>query len=239
MKSLGNLYFVPVTLGDDNIDQALPKDVISIVQNLSIFIVENEKTARRFLGLIKTHKPLRELTFHLLNEHTKDFDLPSLIEPLLNGENVGLMSEAGCPGIADPGAKLAEIAHKKGIQVKPLVGPSSIIMALMASGLNGQRFTFLGYLPTDKSERINRLKEIQTESMRLKETQIFIETPYRNQHLLEDIIQNCSANVRLCIASNVSLENEYIKTRRISEWKNGILPNLHKIPTVFLMLAGD
>jgi 16S rRNA (cytidine1402-2'-O)-methyltransferase len=235
--SLGTLYLIPVTLGDDAIGKALPPDVVSIAQKLDTFIVENEKTARRFLGAIKTHKPVRELTMLTLNEHTTDKELPVLLAPLLEGRDVGLMSEAGCPGIADPGAQLAAQAHRKGIRVAPLVGPSSILLGLMASGLDGQRFTFLGYLPSEKAARVQTLREIEQVSRKKRETQIFIETPYRNQHLLEDMLANCNGDTRLCVACNISLESELIVTKRIADWKNAPLPDLHKKPTVFLLLA--
>lgn len=235
--SLGTLYLIPVTLGDDQICKALPPDVVAIAQRLDTFVVENEKTARRFLGAIKTHKPVRELTLLTLNEHTTDKELPALLEQLLAGGDVGLMSEAGCPGIADPGARLAALAHKRSIRVAPLVGPSSILLALMASGLDGQRFTFHGYLPSEKTGRVQKLREIEQESRKQRETQIFIETPYRNQHLLEDILATCNGETRLCVARNVSLETELIASRRIAEWKAAAAPDLHKQPTVFLLLA--
>jgi 16S rRNA (cytidine1402-2'-O)-methyltransferase len=235
--ALGTLYMVPVTLGDDNLSYVIPADVMQLVQNLEYFVVENEKSARRFLGSVKTHKPVRELNFQLLNEHSVEKDLPALIAPLLAGHNVGMLSEAGCPGIADPGALLAALAHKKNIRVTPLVGPSSILLGLMASGFNGQQFTFLGYLPSDKAARVNKLKEIEKQSQCLNETQIFIETPYRNQHMLEDILASCAANTRLCIAKNVSLETEFVVSKTIAEWKKTELPDLHKQPTVFLLLA--
>ena len=235
--SLGTLYLIPVTLGDDAIGKALPPDVVSIAQKIDTFIVENEKTARRFLGAIKTHKPVRELTMLTLNEHTTDKELPALLAPLLEGRDVGLMSEAGCPGIADPGAQLAAQAHRKGVRVAPLVGPSSILLGLMASGLDGQRFTFLGYLPSEKAARVQTLREIEQVSRKKRETQIFIETPYRNQHLLEDMLANCNGDTRLCVACNISLESELIVTKRIADWKNAPLPDLHKKPTVFLLLA--
>jgi len=234
---LGTLYMVPVTLGDDNLSNVIPADVMKLVQNLEYFVVENEKSARRFLGSVKTNKPVRELNFQLLNEHTAEKDLPNLITPLLAGHNVGMLSEAGCPGIADPGASLAALAHRKGIKVAPLVGPSSILLSLMASGLNGQQFTFLGYLPSDKTARVNKLKELEKHSQRLNETQIFIETPYRNQHMLDDILATCTGNTKLCIARNVSLETEFVVSKTIAEWKKSGLPDLHKQPTVFLLLA--
>jgi 16S rRNA (cytidine1402-2'-O)-methyltransferase len=233
----GTLYMVPVTLGDDNLSYVIPADVMQLVMSLEYFVVENEKSARRFLGLVKTYKPVRELNFQLLNEHSAEKDLPALIAPLIAGHNVGMLSEAGCPGIADPGAMLAALAHRKGIKVVPLVGPSSILLGLMASGFNGQQFTFLGYLPSDKAARVNKLKEIEKQSQRLNETQIFIETPYRNQHMLEDILASCAANTKLCIARNVSLESEFVVSKTIAEWKKSELPDLHKQPTVFLLLA--
>jgi len=233
----GTLFMVPVTLGDDIISKALPPDVVAIAQNLDTFIVEDEKTARRFLGAIKTTKPVREITLLVLNEHTTDKELPALLAPLLQGKNVGLMSDAGCPGIADPGARVAELAHRQGIRVAPLVGPSSILLSLMASGFNGQRFTFLGYIPSDKNARVMRLKEIERNSQKLNETQIFIETPYRNQHLLDDILANCNPATRLCVARNVSLQTELIISKPLAAWKQMELPDLHKQPTVFLLLA--
>jgi 16S rRNA (cytidine1402-2'-O)-methyltransferase len=235
-QKTGTLYFIPVTLGDDNITNVLPPDVVSIAQLLDEFIVENEKTARHFLSTIKHTKPIREIVLKTLNEHTTDKELPALLSSVLSGKSIGLMSEAGCPGIADPGAKLAALAHQKGIRVAPLVGPSSILLSLMASGLNGQRFSFLGYIAADKNSRIIQLKEIEKRS-RLQETQIFIETPYRNQHMLEDILANCNSETRLCIACNISLSDEYIVTKRIKDWKQNPLPDLHKKPTVFLLLA--
>lgn len=235
--TLGTLYMVPVTLGDDNLSYVIPAEVMTLVQGLEYFVVENEKSARRFLGSVKTNKPVRELNFQLLNEHSAEKDLPALIAPLLAGHNVGMLSEAGCPGIADPGALLAALAHKKNIRVSPLVGPSSILLGLMASGFNGQQFTFLGYLPSDKAARVAKLKELEKQSQGANETQIFIETPYRNQHMLEDILASCSANTKLCIARNVSLETELVISKTIAEWKKSELPDLHKQPTVFLLLA--
>ncbi|MDP1765780.1 MAG: SAM-dependent methyltransferase [Methylotenera sp.] len=234
---LGTLYFIPVTLGDDNISKALPPEVVSIAKELDTFIVENEKTARHFLSTIKTHKPVRELTLLTLNEQTEDKQIPALLAPLLAGKDVGLMSDAGCPGIADPGAKLAALAHPKGIRVAPLVGPSSILLSLMASGLNGQQFAFLGYLPVDKMQRNQKLKEVEKRSLTHKETQLFIETPYRNQHMLEAILSVCQPNTRLCVACDISLATEMIVTKTIANWKKSPFPDLHKRPTVFLLLA--
>jgi 16S rRNA (cytidine1402-2'-O)-methyltransferase len=240
-KKHGILYLIPVTLGDENITDLLPKslppEVISTAQKLEHFVVETEKPARQFLCAIKTAKPVRELSMNLLNEHTQDKDLADLLKPLLAGHDVGLMSDAGCPGVADPGAKMVELAHKKGIQVVPFVGPSSILLSLMASGLNGQSFAFLGYLPVDKAARIAKLKEIEKRSQTHKETQIFIETPYRNQQMLEAILSSCSTNTLLCIACHVSLPDEMIVTKKVGEWKQSALPDLNKKPTVFLLLV--
>ncbi len=224
-------------MGDDNIAQVLPTPVVQLAQQLEVFVVENEKTARHFLSTIKTTIPVRELTLLTLNEHTTEKEVTALLAPLLAGQNVGIMSEAGCPGIADPGAKLVELAHRRGIKVVPLVGPSSILLSMIGSGLNGQQFTFLGYLPVDKAARNLRLKEIEKRSQQQFETQIFIETPYRNQHMLEAILTSCNGNTRLCVACNVSLANEFIMTKTIAEWKKCKLPDLHKQPTVFLLLA--
>lgn len=234
----GTLYFVPVTLGDNSsIHKVIPQDVISSIHQLNEFIVEDEKTARQFLSACNHPTPIREITFKTLNEHSNDKELPALLTSINQGKDVGLMSEAGCPGIADPGAKLAALAHFKGIKVAPLVGPSSILLSLMASGLNGQQFTFLGYIPVDKSARIHKIKELEKRSKFAKETQIMIETPYRNMHLLEDIITHANGETKLCIACNISLADEFIQTKAIKDWQQIERPNLHKKPTVFLLLA--
>jgi 16S rRNA (cytidine1402-2'-O)-methyltransferase len=211
--------------------------VVKIAQRLDNFVVESEKSARHFLSTIKTIRPVRELNLNLLNEHTEQKDVNALLTPLLAGKDVGLMSDAGCPGVADPGAKLVELAHQKGIRVIPFVGPSSILLSLMASGFNGQQFTFLGYLPVDKTQRNQKLKEIEKRSLTNKETQIFIETPYRNQHMLEAIMSVCQPNTKLCIACDVSLTTELISSKTIASWRKSPLPDLHKRPTIFLLLA--
>jgi 16S rRNA (cytidine1402-2'-O)-methyltransferase len=236
-QQFGTLYLIPVTLGEDNITQVLPPDVVNITQRLDNFVVESEKSARHFLSTIKTIRPVRELNLNLLNEHTEQKDVNALLAPLLAGKDVGLMSDAGCPGVADPGAKLVELAHQKGIRVIPFVGPSSILLSLMASGFNGQQFTFLGYLPVDKTQRNQKLKEIEKRSLTNKETQIFIETPYRNQHMLEAIMSVCQPNTKLCIACDVSLTTELISSKTIASWRKSPLPDLHKRPTIFLLLA--
>jgi 16S rRNA (cytidine1402-2'-O)-methyltransferase len=236
-QQFGTLYLIPVTLGEDNITQVLPPDVGKVAQRLDNFVVESEKSARHFLSTIKTIRPVRELTLNLLNEHTEQKDVNALLAPLLAGKDVGLMSDAGCPGVADPGAKLVELAHQKGIRVIPFVGPSSILLSLMASGFNGQQFTFLGYLPVDKTQRNQKLKAIEKRSLTNKETQIFIETPYRNQHMLEAIMSVCQPNTKLCIACDVSLTTELISSKTIASWRKSPLPDLHKRPTIFLLLA--
>ena len=233
----GTLYLIPVTLGDDHVAKALPPEVAGIARKLDIFVVENEKTARRFLGALGTEKPVREIELMRLDEHTPAKDLPALLAPLRAGRDVGLMSEAGCPGIADPGAQLVTLAHAAGIRVAPLVGPSSILLALMASGLDGQRFAFLGYLPNEKTARVRRLKELEHDSRSRRETQIFIEAPYRNQHLLQDIVDHCEPGTRLCVACNLSLDGELIISRPIAAWRKSALPELQRQPTVFLLLA--
>lgn len=232
----GTLYFIPVTLGDNNtINQVLPQALLDITHGLTEFIVENEKTARQFLSASKHPIAIRDLTFSLLNKDTPDKALNGLLSSLNQGKDVGLMSEAGCPGVADPGARLAALAHQKDIRVAPLVGPSSILLSLMASGMNGQQFTFLGYLPAGQSQRIQKLKEIEKRSRYAKETQIFIETPYRNKHMLEDILKHCNPETKLCIACNISLEDELIQTKSVKHWQQSTLPDLHKKPTVFLI----
>ena len=235
--ALGTLYLIPVTLGDDMVQHVIPDYVLNVARNLETFVVESEKSARHFLSNIKTLKPVRELNLHLLNEHTDMKILPDLLAPLLAGHNVGLMSDAGCPAVADPGAQLVQLAHKKGIRVVPMVGPSSILLSLMASGLNGQQFAFLGYLPVEKSQRNQKLKEIEKRSASHKETQLFIETPYRNQTMLDAILQTCHAQTQLCIACDVSLDSEMIVTKSIASWKTSAPIDIHKRPCLFLMLA--
>lgn len=235
----GTLYFIPVPLAEGTTpQQVLPTEVVQRLHGLRHFIVENEKTARQFLAASGHPGPIRELTLSLLTKDTPGKDLQKLLQPLQQGTDIGLMSEAGCPGIADPGAALAAVAHHKGIRVAPLIGPSSLLLGLMASGLNGQRFTFLGYLPSDKAERIKTIKGIEFDSRKQQATQLFIETPYRNQHVLEDLIANLQPPTRLCVACNLTAQDEWIMTKTVADWKKTPLPDLHKKPTVFLLLAG-
>ncbi len=234
----GTLYFIPVPLAEGTTpQQVLPPDVVQRMHSLRHFIVENEKTARQFLTASGHPVPIRELSLSVLTKDTPTKDLAKLLQPIQQGTDVGLMSEAGCPGIADPGAALAAVAHQKNIRVAPLIGPSSLLLALMASGLNGQRFTFLGYLPSEKAERIKTIKGIEFDSRKQQATQLFIETPYRNQHVLEDLIEHLQPQTRLCVACQVTGADEWIVTRTVADWKKSTLPDLHKKPTVFLLLA--
>lgn len=234
----GTLFFIPVPLSEDTTpQQVLASEVVQRMHSLRHFIVENEKTARQFLSASGHPVPIRDLTLAVLTKDTPPKDLPKLLQVVQQGTDVGVMSEAGCPGIADPGAALAAVAHQKGIRVAPLIGPSSLLLALMASGLNGQRFTFLGYLPSDKAERIKTIKGIEFDSRKQQATQLFIETPYRNQHVLEDLVANLQPQTRLCVACNITGVDELIVTKTVAEWKKHPLPDVHKKPTVFLLLS--
>lgn len=232
----GKLYLVPIPLGDCSSELVIPYDVSRIISNLSHFIVENTRTARRYIRTMDAQKNIDKITFFVLNKHTQAKDMESFLEPAKEGYNMGIISEAGVPAIADPGADLVALAHESGIEVVPLVGPSSILLSLMASGLNGQSFTFHGYLPIKGNERIQKLKTIEKESHKENKTQIFMETPYRNNKMFADILKTCRKNTRLCVASNVTLNDEYIKTKTIEKWQSEEI-NLHKKPTVFLLLA--
>lgn len=229
----GKIYMIPTTMGDSNIESVIPKDVCEIIITTKFFIVENIKTTRRYLKKVERSIDIDTLIFFTLNKHTSAQDISSFLEPALEGNNIGIISEAGCPGIADPGSEVVKIAHQKGIQVIPLVGPSSILMALISSGMNGQNFTFNGYLPKERHERIQKIKELEKLASHGK-TQIFMETPFRNNHLLEDLLQNCTPSTNLCIACDISLATEHIKTQTIDVWKKNP-PNLHKKPTMFLV----
>jgi len=232
----GILYLIPTTLGESDITSVIPEQVRRIAASLDTFIVEHPKTARHFLKQIGTDSPLQELTLLTLDEHTKPAQLTELLKPLLEGKNVGLLSEAGCPAVADPGASLVKLAHEKNIKVVPLVGPSSILLALMASGLNGQRFAFHGYLPADRQERVKKILELEVESRKLDQTQLFIETPYRNLQLFESLIQTCDIHTRLCIGTDITLASESIITKTISEWRK-TPPEIHKKPSIFLLYS--
>jgi 16S rRNA (cytidine1402-2'-O)-methyltransferase len=230
----GKLYLIPTTLGEMNPDDVLPQTVKRAIDFIDHYIVENEKTARKFIKAIYPEKVQSSLKITTLNKHTEIAEHNSMIAPCLNGVNVGLMSEAGCPGVADPGAAIVKIAHEKGIQVVPLVGPSSILLAMMGSGMNGQSFAFNGYLPIDKGEKKSALKNFEKLSHDKNQSQIFIETPYRNNKLLEDFLQTLQPNTHLCIATDITLPTEYIKTLRVADWKKTKV-DLHNRPTIFII----
>jgi 16S rRNA (cytidine1402-2'-O)-methyltransferase len=233
-NSLGKLYLIPVTMGECDPMDVLPQTVKRAIELIDYYIVENEKTARKSIKAVLPEKKQSELVLFALNKHTDVKEHLSFIQPLLEGKNVGLMSEAGCPGVADPGAVIVKLAHEKGIQVIPLVGPSSILLAMMASGMNGQSFTFNGYLPIDKGEKKSALKNLEKLSFDKNQSQIFIETPYRNNKLLEDILQALQPSTHLCIATDITLPTEYIKTLRAADWKKTKV-DLHNRPTIFII----
>lgn len=230
----GTLYLIPTPLGEGDINWMIPVAVKQCIAGLGHYIVEHPKTARQFLKKIDTILPLQKIRMQVLNEHTQLKEFANLLEPLLAGNDIGLLSEAGCPAVADPGAGLVRLAHQKNLRVVPLVGPSSILLALMASGLNGQRFVFHGYLPIEKNKRAGKIIELEKDSIARDQTQIFIETPYRNQRLLESIALTCRNDTSLCIACNLTLADEYISTKTIQEWKRAF-PDLREKPAIFLL----
>jgi 16S rRNA (cytidine1402-2'-O)-methyltransferase len=230
----GTLYLIPTPLGEGDITWMIPAAVRQCIAGLGHYIVEHPKTARRFLKQIGCILPLQTIRMQVLNEHTQLKEFADLLAPLLAGNDIGLLSEAGCPAVADPGAGLIRLAHQKNVRVVPLVGPSSILLALMASGLNGQRFVFHGYLPVEKNRRVRTIVDLEKDSIARDQTQIFIETPYRNQKLLESLVFTCNNDTVLCIACNLTLASETISTRTVREWKRA-LPDLRDKPTIFLL----
>ena len=230
----GVLYLVPNTLGNPDTKASIPEGISHRVSHISVFIVENLRNARRYLKRLNRDTDIDSLTFFELNEHTQENEIPSFLEALENGHDAAVISEAGVPGVADPGAAVVRIAHEKGIRVVPLTGPSSLLLALMASGLNGQAFRFHGYLPVKRPERIKRIREIEQEVIRQGETQLFIEAPYRNDALLADILESCRPSTLLCIAADITMETEFISTRPVAFWKRK-KPALHKRPVMFLL----
>ena len=233
----GILYLIPCTLGDAPAELVLPRHVIDVARKLKNFVVEQPRTARQFLSSLKLEHPIQSLHFSTLNEHTDQGELADMLAPLEAGEDLGIISEAGCPGVADPGADLVLLAHRKGIRVVPLVGPSSILLALMASGLNGQRFAFHGYLPVEEPERNKAIAVLEAESAKRKQTQMFIETPYRNEKLFSALLAQCRPQTLLCVATEISLPGEQIQTRSIAQWKSRPNPRLNKRPSMFLLLG--
>ena len=228
------LYLLPNVLSEGDWQNVLPAQIFQLVTHTRYYIVENIRTARRFLKQVNRDTDIDQLTFYELNKHTEQNELPGFLKPLEQGENVAVISEAGCPGIADPGAEVVKIAHQKGYKVVPLVGPSSILLALMASGLNGQSFAFNGYLPVRANERTRAISNLEKLAKNNRQTQIFIETPYRNNQLITDLLKTCSPSTLFCIAANLTGENEFIATKSVSQWK-GNVPDLHKQPAIFLL----
>lgn len=229
----GTLYLIPVPLAEEVAHKTFTPYLVDTINQIDTYIVENSKTARRFLKEAGLKTPQKDLIVHDYGKHNRA-DLGQFFVELLAGKDVGLMSEAGCPGIADPGADIVAEAHKRGIKVVPLVGPSSILLALMASGFNGQSFAFWGYLPIDKEQRTKRVKDLDLSASRYKQTQIFIETPFRNNQMLEEILKSCKPSSQLCIASNLTGEDEFIKTQTVYLWRKETV-DLHKKPTIFLL----
>ncbi|NJB83304.1 SAM-dependent methyltransferase [Wenyingzhuangia aestuarii] len=232
----GNLYLIPTTLGDNEPLEVMPISVKSVVESLNHFIVENEKSARRFIKKITPSKSQPSLELKLIDKYVDAVEVNSYLDVCMEGQSIGLLSEAGVPAVADPGSDVVALAHKKGIRVIPLVGPSSILMAMMASGMNGQSFAFNGYLPIDKADRKREIKRLERLSKEHKQSQIFIETPYRNHKMLDDLKATLSSSTNLCIAADITMPNEYIKTYTVAEWKNQ-KPELHKIPAIFIIHA--
>lgn len=232
----GKLYLIPTTLGDSAPLEVLPISIKRAIENIDYYIAENEKTARRFIKKLSANKPQGDLHFETLNKFTELSEIPSYLNPCISGQDVGLLSEAGCPAIADPGANVVRIAHDKKIQVVPLIGPSSILLAMMASGMNGQNFAFNGYLPIDNVERRKTIKKFERLSRETGQSQIFIETPYRNDKLLAELIKVLQPSTGLCIAADISLQTETIYTKSIQEWKKVNL-DLHKRPSIFIIQA--
>ncbi|MBU2930066.1 SAM-dependent methyltransferase [Winogradskyella psychrotolerans] len=230
----GKLYLIPTRLGDNPPLEVLPISIKKIVEDIDFYIVENEKTARRFIKRISPGKSQPSLKLQVLNKYTTEAERNTFLNPCLEGISIGLLSEAGCPAIADPGADIAALAHQMDIKVVPLVGPSSILLALMASGMNGQSFTFNGYLPIDKSERKAKLKTLERISSEHNQSQIFIETPYRNMKMLEDLTHILHPSTRLCVACDLTLPTEFIKTMPAKDWKHN-KEDLHKRPTIFII----
>lgn len=235
--SFGTLYLIPVPLAENAAAKTFTPYLVNTINQINEYIVENGKTARKFLKEAGLAIPQSDLIIHDYGKHNRDTDNNIFFTGLLAGKDVGLMSEAGCPGIADPGSEIVALAHQKGIKVVPLVGPSSILLAIMASGFNGQSFTFHGYLPIDKVQRATKIKELENLSEKHNQTQLFIETPFRNNPILEEILRTCKPQTKLCIACNLTAEDEFVQTKTILQWRKQV-PDLHKKPVIFLLFKG-
>lgn len=232
------LYLIPVTLGDSPLQQVLPAHNKEVILGIKHFIVEEVRTARRFLKQVDRNINIDELTFCPMGKHADAALFSKYLEPLRKGESIGVISEAGCPAVADPGADVVAIAQREGLKVVPLVGPSSILLAVMGSGFNGQSFAFHGYLPISPAERAKRIKQLESRSATEHQTQLFIETPYRNHKMIADLLATCNPRTRLCIASGLTTEQEFLRSKTIKEWKQTPPPDLNKIPTIFAIYAG-
>lgn len=228
------LYLIPMTLGDTEIERVLPSFNREVIKSVKYFIVENIRTTRRFLKKVDRDIDIDSLSFVELNKHTTPESISTYLEPLEKGNSIGVISEAGCPAIADPGADVVAIAQRKGLKVIPLIGPSSILLSLMASGFNGQSFAFHGYLPIEKGDRVKKIKALEQLVYSEHQTQIFIETPYRNNKMIEDLISVCRPQTKLCVAANITCDDEFIRTMSLKDWKKSI-PELSKIPCIFLI----
>ena len=228
----GSLYMVPTTLGGENVESVIPNDVKEQTSQLRYFIVENIKTARRYLRKLDKSFPIDDSTFFVLNKRTDPGEIYYFLKPIEEGHDIGVISEAGCPGVADPGAAVVSIAHSKNIAVKPMVGPSSILLALMGSGFSGQEFTFHGYLPKDRKDRINKLKKLEADAFRNGSTQLFMDTPFRNMNVLDDLLNELSDQTLICIGSNLTMETESIITMTVKDWRTNAY-DLAKKPTIF------
>ncbi|WP_422348238.1 SAM-dependent methyltransferase [Flagellimonas sp.] len=233
---LGKVYLIPTTLGDNAPLEVLPISIKRTIENINHYVVENEKTARHFIKKVSPSKPQPSLHIETLNKYTDPAVIPSYLDPCISGHNIGILSEAGCPGIADPGASVIKVAHERRIQVVPLVGPSSILMAMMSSGMNGQNFAFNGYLPIDAPERKSKLKQLERLSRDSGQSQIFMETPYRNSKLLLELTKTLQKQTRLCIATDITLPTEFIQTKSVHEWSEMKI-DLNKRPTIFIIQA--
>ncbi len=231
---MAKLFLIPTTLGDTSIERVLPPDLTQIISSITVFIVENLRTARRFLKKVNPSIVIDDLVFFELNQHTDKKEISRFLEPNLRGLDIGIISEAGCPGVADPGADVVRIAHTRNIQVVPLVGPSSILLALMASGMSGQNFAFNGYLPIKNPEKSQQIKLLEKRMQMEGQTQIFIEAPYRNAQLLGELLKNCEPETMLCIAVDITLDTEFIRSKPVSYWKTH-LPDIQKRPAIFMI----
>lgn len=231
----GTLYLIPNTLGESDVNSVFPSKNHDIIMSIKHFVVEDIRTTRRFLKKMDKEIDIDSLTFYTLNKHTDAKEINTYIKPVKAGEDMGVISEAGCPAIADPGASVVALAQEQGIKVVPLVGPSSILLSLMASGFNGQSFAFVGYLPIEESERTKTIKHLEKRAHAESQSQLFIETPYRNMKMMEQLLSTCQGSTKICVACDITLETEYIKSKTVSEWKKSTLPDLNKRPCIFII----